>query len=130
MIRMLGGIVAGMAAAITLIMIIEAIGNQIAPPPARLDLESLAEAPPLPVLTLAFPVLAALIGTLAGGFVAIRMSGRKWTAIMVAAAVFAASAFNFALMRYPLWLMVAGLAMPVIGALLALRLSRPGRTSD
>lgn len=122
MIRILGGIVAGMAAAITLMMVTEAIGNQIAPAPDRLDLENLAETPPLPLLTLLFPIFGWFLGALIGGFLAIKVSDRPWTAWAIAGVVLVATVFNFVLMHYPTWVMVAGLIMPILGGWLAQRI--------
>lgn len=122
MIRILGGIVAGMAAAITLIMVIEAIGNQIAPPPARLEMTDAGETRPLPFLTLLFPVIGAFFGALVGGFLAIKVSDHPWTAWAIAGVVLAATLFNFFLMAYPIWVIAAGVVMPVLGGWLAQRI--------
>ena len=119
MIRILGGIVAGMAAAITLMMVTEAIGNQIAPPPPRLELQDITKTPPLPLLTLLFPVLGWFLGALIGGFIAIKVSDQPWTAWVIAGAVLAATIFNFVLMDYPTWVIIAGLIVPVLGGWLA-----------
>jgi hypothetical protein len=107
MIRILGGIVAGMAAAITFMMIVEAIGNQVAPAPAAGNA--------------AFPVIGTLLGALVGGFLAIRVSDQPWTAWALAAAVLVATVFNFLLMDYAAWVIVAGLVAPLLGAWLAQR---------
>lgn len=119
MIRTLGGIVAGMAAAITLIMITEAVGGQIAPPPARLEISDLKDTAPLPVLTLLFPVLGWLLGAMIGGFIAIKVSDKSWTAWVISAAVLAATIFNFVLMVFPTWIMIVGAIMPLLGGWLA-----------
>ena len=122
MIRTLGGIVAGMAAAITLMMITEAIGNQIAPAPARLEIEDIADTPPLPLMTMMFPIFGWFLGALVGGFLAIKISDKPWTAWAIAAVVLAATLLNFVLMAYPVWAMIVGLIMPVLGGWLAQRI--------
>lgn len=122
MIRTLGGIVAGMAAAITLMMITEAIGNQIAPAPARLEIEDIADTPPLPLMTMMFPIFGWFLGALVGGFLAIKISDQAWTAWAIAAVVLAATLLNFVLMAYPVWAMIVGLIMPVLGGWLAQRI--------
>lgn len=119
MIRTLGGIVAGLAAAITLIMVTEAIGNQIAPAPGWVKTGDLSETAPLPPMTLLFPVLGWFLGALIGAFVSIKVSDRPWTAWAIAGAVLAAAVFNFVLMFYPLWLMAVGVILPPLGAWLA-----------
>lgn len=122
MIRTLGGIVAGMAAAITLIMVTEAIGNQIAPAPAQLEFTDITRTPPLPLMTLLFPILGWFLGALVGGFIAIKVSDRPWTAWVIAGAVLVATGFNFILMAFPPWVIVAGLIVPVLGGWLAQRI--------
>lgn len=121
MIRTLGGIVAGVAAAITIIMVTELVGNQIAPAPERLEFQEIGESPPLPILTLLFPALGWFLGALIGGFLSIRISDRSWTAWVVAGAVLAAAIFNFLLMPTPTWLIIVGLIVPVLGGWLAQR---------
>ena len=78
MIRTLGGVAAGIAVAIVLMMIIEAIGNQMFPPPA-LDLNNPNAPAALPFASLAFPVVGWFVATLAGGWFAIQISSRDWT---------------------------------------------------
>ena len=119
MIRTLGGIVVGMAAAITLIMITEVIGNQIAP--TRIITTDNGEAAP-PLLTSLLPVIGALLGAMIGGFIAIKVSDRPWTAWAITGAVLAATIFNFVLMGFPVWVMMVGVIMPVLGGWLAQRI--------
>lgn len=133
MVRTLGGIVVGTAAAIALMMVTEAAGNQVAPPPARMDLSDLADTPPLPLLTLLFPLLGLLLGALAGGYLAMMVSEKRWTGWAITAVVLAATLFNLVLLAYPIWYIVAAPAMPIIGGALAQRVrtrdARPGDPS-
>jgi uncharacterized membrane protein YfcA len=122
MIRTLGGIAAGLAAAIVLMMVTEAIGYQVAPAPMQLDFGSLEEAPEAPALSLLFPVVGWFLGSLVGGWVSIRISDRPWTAWAVAAVVFLAAVLNFLMMASPAWLIVAGLVVAPLGAWLAQKL--------
>ena len=119
MIRTLGGIVVGMAAAISLIMITEAIGNQIAP--SRLVTTDDGEIAP-PFLLSLLPLIGAFLGATIGGFIAIKVSDRAWTAWAIAGAVLAATIFNFALMGFPVWVMIVGVIMPMLGGWLAQRI--------
>ena len=121
MIRTLGGIAAGLAAAIVIMMLTETMGNQIAPPPARIGVSDDTDARALPFLTLLFPVLGWFVGALIGSWLAIRVSDESWTAWVVAGCVLAATIFNFILALHPTWVMVAGLIVPVLGAWLAQR---------
>ena len=121
MIRILGGIAAGLAAAIVLMMVTETIGNQIAPPPARIGVSDDTNVRALPFLTLLFPVLGWFFGAMIGGWLAIRVSDERWTAWVVALCVLAATIFSFIISLHPYWVMVAGLILPVLGAWLAQR---------
>lgn len=122
MIRTLGGIAAGLAAAIVIMMVTESIGNQIAPPPTRIGVSDDTNVQALPFLTLLFPVLGWFFGALIGSWLAIRVSDERWTAWVIAACVLAATIFNFALALHPTWMMIAGLIVPLAGAWLAQRI--------
>lgn len=119
MIRTLGGIAAGLAAAVVLMMVTEAIGNQVAPMPLMLDLDDVAQAPPAPALTLLFPVIGWFLGALVGGWVAIRISDRPRTAWAIAAIVLLAAVLNFLMMAYPGWLIAVGVVVAPLGGWLA-----------
>ena len=121
--RTIGAVAGGIALALLTIMLVEAIGNRIYPPPPDFDLQDPGALARLPFETLVFPVLAWFLGTFAGGFVAVRFSRRRWTAWPVAAAVLVGMVVQFALMPHPTWMIVAGLAAPIIAALLAQRLA-------
>lgn len=119
MIRTLGGIVAGLAAAVVLMMVTEAIGYRVAPAPGWVDLPGGAEPPPLSFLSLLFPLLGWFLGALVGGWLSIRISDRAWTAWAVAAVVIVAAVFNFVMLPFPAWVIVAGLLLPALGGWLA-----------
>jgi MFS family permease len=119
MIRTLGGIAAGLASAIVLMMITEAIGNHLSPEPTAIALEGVGETPSVPLLNLLFPVIGWFLGALVGGWLSIRISDRPWTAWAVAAVVFVATLINFLFMAYPAWLIVVGLVVTPLGAWLA-----------
>jgi hypothetical protein len=119
---MLAGVVAGLAAAIAIIMSVEGIGNQLYPPPRGYDMSS-GSALTLPVRTLIFPVIGWFLGALVGAWLAVRISRRGWTAWVIAACVLAATVFNFALITHPLWVMVAGAIAAPLGGLIGQRLA-------
>jgi hypothetical protein len=121
MIRTLGGIAAGIAVAIVLMMVIEAIGNQLFPPPA-LDLNNPNAPAALPVANLIFPVIGWFLATLVGSWLAIQLSDRDWTSWIIAACVLVGELADFLLGRHPLWMMVAGVLAPLAGAWIAQRL--------
>lgn len=105
-------------------MVIEATGNRLFPPPA-LDLNNPNAPSALPVANLAFPVIGWFAATLAGGWLAIQISSREWTSWIVAASVLVGAIADFLLGRHPLWMMILGVIAPVAAAWLAPKL--PGR---
>ena len=125
--RTIGAVAGGIAVALLVIMLVEAIGNTLYPPPAGLDLQDADAVSRMPFRTLIFPVIAWFLGALAGGILAVWFSRLGWTAWPVAAVVLVGTVAQFALMAHPLWMMIAGLVAPVIAALLAQRLA-PRRT--
>jgi hypothetical protein len=124
MIRTLAGVAAGIAVAIVLMMIVEAMGNALFPPPA-LDLNN-PDAPAfLPFMNQLFPILGWFLAAVAGGWLAIQTSARQWAAWLVAASVLVGEILDFALGRHALWVMIVGVVAPVLGAWVAQKL--PGR---
>lgn len=124
MIRMLGGVAAGIATAITLMMLIEAVGNQIFPPPT-VDLNNPNAPLALPLANQLFPLAGWFLAALAGGWLAVQISGRASTSWLVAASVIAGQLLAYLLGRHPAWLIVAGVVAPLVAAWLAQKL--PGR---
>ena len=128
MLRTLIGLAAGLAAAIVTIMIVETVGYQLFPPPRDFDM-TLASAEALPFETLIWPVLAWLLGSLAGSALAVHLSRQVWTGWAIVALVLAATIFNFAMIPHPMWVMIAGAIAPILGGWLgqqlAARIRRP-----
>ena len=114
MFHRLGGLAAGLAVAIFTIMFVEFIGSQLFPPPRGYDMSG-GSALSMPFENLIWPVIAWFLGALAGSWVAIRISGERWTGWTIAAFVLAATIFNFALITHPLWMMIAGVVAPILG---------------
>ena len=128
MVRALAGLAAGLAVAIFTVMAVEALGNQLYPPPAGYDMTQ-ASAETLPFETLIWPVIGWFLGALAGGWVALRVSGERWTGWVIAACVLAATGLNFALITHPLWMIAAGIIAPLLGGWIAQRLPKGRRTA-
>ena len=114
MIHRLGGLAAGLAVAIFTIMFVEFIANQLFPPPQGYDMSG-GSALSLPVGNLMGPVVGWFLGALAGSWVAIRISGERWTGWAIVVLVLAATILNFALITHPLWMMIAGPAAAILG---------------
>ena len=128
--RTIGAVAGGIAVALLVIMLVEAIGNSLYPPPAGIDLQDADAVSRIPFRTLIFPVIAWFLGALAGGIVAVWVSRLRWSAWPVAAAVLVGTVAQFALMAHPLWMIIAGLIAPIIAALLAQRLAPHRRAVD
>lgn len=127
MVRTLGGITAGMAGALVIIMVSEAIGDQFARIPTGIEIGALTDPAPPPLLTLIVPVLGWFLGATLGAWLAIRISGRRGTAWAVAAAAVAAISLKLVLFYYPPWIIAAGLVAPLLGAWLARRYAGTNR---
>ena len=125
MIRTLGGVAAGVAIAIALMMLVEGLANMAVPPP-RVNLNDPNAPAALPVANQLFPVLGWFIATLVGGWIAIQLSGREWTAWLVAGSVLVGEILDYLLGRHAAWVMVAGILAPIAAAWIAQKL--PGRT--
>ena len=126
MIRTLAGVVAGIAVAIILMMIVEALGNSMFPPPP-IDLQNPNAPAALPFPNQLFPILGWFLASLAGGWIAIQLSKRDWTSWLIAASVLVGGLLDFALGRHALWVMVVGVLAPLGAAWLAQRLPRLDR---
>ena len=124
MLRTLMGLAAGLAVAIVTIMIVEAIGYQLFPPPRGYDMTA-GSALALPLQTLIWPVIGWFLGALAGSWLAVRLSGERWTGWVVAGCVLVATIFNFALITHPMWMMAAGVLAPILGGWIAQQLAAP-----
>lgn len=126
----LGGIAAGIVAAILLIMAVQFIGNLAWPPPPGLnprDPVAIAEMlKSMPLLAQLMIPLSYFIGTLGGGAVALRISNgwinALWTVLAV---MLAATALNLYVISHPTWLAAACALGPLLGALLARSFRRP-----
>jgi hypothetical protein len=123
MIRTLAGVAAGIALAIVLMMIVEAAGNALFPPPA-LDLNNPDSPAVLPFVNQFFPILGWFLAALSGGWLAIQISAQPWTSWLVAASVLVGEILDFTLGRHALWVMIVGVLAPLLGAWIAQKLPR------
>lgn len=121
------GAVIGVAVAIGVIFLVELAGHALLPQPAYDPMTEagaaryLAEAPLAAKLAL---VGGWFFGALAGGWVAVRVGGRVWLAWLVAGVIALATIANLVMIAHPLWMQVAGVALPLLAGWLA---SRPRR---
>lgn len=129
MIRTLAGVAAGIAVAIILMMVTEALGNALFPPPS-VDLNNPDAPSALPFANQLFPILGWFVSSLAGGWLAIQVSSRQWSAWLVAASVLVGEVLDFSLGRHALWVMAAGVLVPPLAAWLAQKLPRWSRRTS
>lgn len=132
MARTILGVVAGMLVCVAVIMGIEALGHLAWPPPPGLDPSEPADIAALmataPPGAMALVVVAWIVSSFAGGFVAARIArGRpRLAAVLVSALVVAGVvAMIVAIPRHPYWMSALGLLLPVPAALLGAALARP-----
>ena len=126
MIRTLAGVAMGIAVAIILMMIVEALGNGLFPPPS-IDLNDPDAPAVLPFANQLFPILGWFAASLVGGWLAIQVSARGWASWLVGASVLVGELLEFSLGRHDLWVMIAGVFAPPLAAWLAQKLPRWGR---
>ncbi len=125
--RIVLGVVAGLAVAFLCVMGIEAIGHSLYPPPAGLDLTNPADVERLmavaPVAALVFVVLAWFIGALLGAWTANAIARRGLAGWLVAGLVVVAGVATMLMIPHPGWMWAAGILLPLLAAWLAQRLA-------
>ena len=124
MIRKLGGIAAGIAIAIAIMMIAEVIGHALFDVPIAADGASPASVQALPAEVQLSVLLGWFLGALIGGYASIAVSRFGWTAWAVAAVVLLAVLTYFLLSPMPGWMIAGGIIAPPLGGWLAQLLPR------
>jgi hypothetical protein len=130
------GVIVGAVTAVATVALIESISSRLYPLPAGVDprnFDAMREhVKKLPPAAFAFVLAAWWLGTLAGGWVAAAIAGRRpaiWSGI-IAALMFAASLYVLAVIPHPTWFAITGLAgIPWFGWLAA-KLAPVRRDSD
>ncbi len=119
--RRIVGVTSGVAVAILVIILIEMLGHSYSPPPAGLnpmnadDARQIIES--MPPMAMSFVLAAWFIGSLVGGWVAARIARWSIAPWLVAAFVMAGGIWSFVMIPHPLWMMAAGMALPLLAAL-------------
>lgn len=128
MLRRIMGTAAGIIVAMVTIGLVEWLGQQLFPPPPGVDMAdpaAIARAvASLPTGLKASVSVAWFVGTFVGGLAGLAIA--RWRAVpwIVAATVVLAAVANYVMIPHPLWMQVAGIALPPLAAILALRLRR------
>ncbi len=128
LLRTIIAILIGIAIAGATIAVIEWVGQAFYPPPGGIDMTdpgamgaALVEAAPGAQI---FVLIAWFFGSLVGGFAA-RIIANRWIApIAVALAVSAAVLWTTTLFPHPWWMVLSGLALPLLAGLLVARRGR------
>ena len=129
MIRGLLAVAAGIAVAYGGIAVLQSIGHQMYPPPEGIDpadREAFAEVVrQMPVPALLMVLLAYAVGTFFGAWLAARIAGRPFPALLVGGVMMLAGISNLTLIPHPLWFMVLSVLVFVPSAWLASRVAGP-----
>ena len=125
--RTVGAIVAGVIAGGVIVFATEAVGHSLFPPPPDINLADPEDVKrlmaSLPAAAFAFVLAGWFLGSLVGAYVARRIASTDTAAWAVAVLFILFTAMNFVMIPHPLWMIVAGILIPLIGAWLAIRLA-------
>lgn len=120
-------VVAGVIAGGVIVFATEYIGHSLAPPPADLDLSNPDDVKrlidSLPFGAFAMVMLGWFLGSFAGAFVAHAIAKKPAAAWAVAAIFILFTAMNFVMIPHPMWMIAAGLLIPLASAWLVLRMA-------
>jgi hypothetical protein len=127
--RIVLGIVAGVAVGIGLVMLGDSLNHRFFPPPADLQVTNpdalrqyMASAPITSLLGL--PVTWT-IAAFAGAFAAAKIGARAWAGWIAGGALFAATCLNLVLIPHPLWMLIVALVFVPLAAWFGARLGAP-----
>lgn len=136
MLRIIGGLLAGVVAVFATVFAIEWVGHQFFPISGEVNLRDPAANPTLitgaPVGAQLFVVAAWLGGALLGGLAAGRVSRRHWPVWAVAALVVVAALGNIVMIPHPVWMQIGAVVAPLLGGFIASRMvsERTGEASQ
>lgn len=122
---------AGIVTAFVLIMLIEKLGHIIYPPPPDLDFSDPQAMRPyiatLPFLALLFPMIAWVVGTFAGTFLACKIGTANplLFAAIVGGLVLAGTIANLIVIEHPLWFSIVSLLAVAASAWIAAKVAAP-----
>jgi hypothetical protein len=123
--RRVVGVVAGIISALIIVGVVEAIGHSIFPPPPGIDVTNPADLQRLIAsqsgAALAMVLAAWFLGAFIGGWVALRIALWRTAPWIVSAVIIAGGIWSFVMIPHPLWMIAAGLALPVLAAMLLVR---------
>jgi hypothetical protein len=119
-VRIILGIVIGIAVGMGLVMVGDALNHRFFPPPPDLQVTNpeairdyMATAPMASLLGL--PVTWT-VAAFAAAFAASKIGDRRWAGWVAGGALFAATCLNLALIPHPLWMLIAALVLAPLAA--------------
>jgi hypothetical protein len=127
--RTILGVVAGIIAGGLIVFVTEAVGHSLYPPHGDInladpeDVERLMAS--LPAGAFAFVLAGWFLGGFAGAFVARWIARADAAAWAVAVLFILFTTMNFVMIPHPMWMIAAGIFIPLVSAWLAIRLSGP-----
>jgi hypothetical protein len=134
MLRDIAAVVAGLAVSIAIIMVVQATGHALWPPPDGLDWNDTevirTYTSQLPFLALLFPIASYFLGAFGGPFVACRIGTVKPLVFVgiIGIVLLAFTIANLIQIPHPVWFSVLAVAAVVIGGWLALQFAENGRS--
>ncbi len=130
-VRIVGGVLAGVALAFGVVFAGDWLNHQLFPPPADLnvrDPESLrAYVASAPLASLVGLPLTWTIAGAVGAFAGARIAGRVWAGWIAGAALFAATLANLALIPHPWWMLAAAVVFVPLACWFAARWGAPAQ---
>ena len=129
-VRMIVAVLAGTAAAVITVMLVQRIGHMIWPPPEGVDfnnpddLASMMETIPLGGKLAV--VSAWFLGTLAGAITALKIGKAAWPAWAIGLLMVAASVSNTFMFPHPVWMTVSAVVLPALAVWIAQKLVPTG----
>ena len=129
MLRTILGTIAGIAAAMAIVLLVEWIGHLLHPLPADVDMsdpEAVGRAVEAAPFAARLIVVAAwFLGAAGGALVARLVSRRYWSGWVVAAVIAAGGVVTVLMIPHPAWMQVAAVAAPLLGGLVGQHLPLP-----
>lgn len=133
--RKFAGAVLGLCCAVTVVIIVQSLGHKMWPIPAGIDFRDPAAVAELvksmPVGAMLWVALSYFAATLAGAYMALKVSRDPWTtwpAVAVEGVLLAFGVMNLMALPHPGWFWVVALASFPLGAFSAIWLARRGAT--
>ncbi|TNJ35212.1 hypothetical protein [Arenimonas terrae] len=130
MLRSILAVLAGILVMGITVAAVQWLGHSIFPPPARVDPTDhdamIALIASMPVMALAFVLLAYAFGTFLGAYTAatISVAHKRGVAVIIGVLMLALAALNFSVIAHPMWMVVLGVLIPLPFALLAWKLAK------